>query len=257
MYCIPYHYYRSSEIKKLFRVNKKTKQTVFIQDRYIFPQHQQYNSPLQLQLQLQLPSNKPKSLLAQVLYQTYLKGIYNDKKMVKLLKVNNCSLNNYLDITNKIQNNVLSLINKTTNLSINKLEDTITDELTEFSIYKINNYFMIYNILELCNLELLTFETITVFLNYLDVHIKYNHSFVKEYKLFYEILNYIARETFIRYTLYVNTYDKLECIYRLFNKLEEFNNLIYEKNIPIAVYDIFYYRKWMVGENINFVIIKI
>jgi hypothetical protein len=243
MYSIPYYHFRTTEIKKLFRVNTNTKQTVFIKDKYIFPHSSS--------------SNKPKSLLAQVLYQSYLKGAYNDTHLYSQLRENKYSLNNYLIIANKIQSNILAFINKITHLSSNKLEDTIKNELTEFSIYKITRYFKIYNIIDMYNLQMLTYEMIASCLNYLDVNIKPNNMSSDEFKVLYEILNYIARETFIRYTLRADTYYKLECVYRLFNKLEEYNKIIYENNIPIKIYDMFYYRKWNVGDNINFIIIKI
>lgn len=237
MYCIPYSHFREKEINKLFRVNKHTKQTIFI-NKGVSPAHQ---------------APHPPSLLAQILLQSHLNQMLNNKEFHdKLVHMDEpCPLDDYLRVVNETQDKILKSIYLTTHISMNKLEETIRHQLPQFQIYKIINYFNIFHILTPYNFQLLTFEMIRTFLNYLDEYINPKTLNQALFKLIYDVLNCL-----IKHNCNASNYNELETIYKLYNKLEEYSNFIYENNIPMYINNNIYYRKWKEGDTSRFIIIK-
>lgn len=241
MYVMPVKSYRKEDVDNILRINKNTKQTVFLKENRIFPLSSSSTN-----------TNKPRSLLANVLYQYYRKN--NFIKRVDYEAKNTIKFSKYIEHVNSAQDAFIQNIYENTRISMNKLEATINDELSIINAKKILSHQLVLRINKYNPILLSEYELINEILDYMCKYVKPEMSI--EFETCLCLLNFIISYTF---QFANHTYNTLACVNRLVQQVEKYNKIIYDNNIPIKINEWFYYRTWKTEyqNTTNFIVIKL
>jgi hypothetical protein len=241
MYVMPVKSYRKEDIDNILRINKNTKQTVFLKENRIFPLSSSSTN-----------TNKPRSLLANVLYQHYKKN--NFTKRVDYEAQNTIKFSKYIEHVNSAQDAFIQNIYENTRISMNKLEATINDELSIINADKILSHQLVLRINKYNPILLSEYELINEILDYMCKYVKPEMSI--EFETCLCLLNFMVIYSF---QFNNHNYNTLACLHRLVQQVEKYNKIIYDNNIPIKINEWFYYRTWKTEyqNTTNFIVIKL